>query len=42
MGGFGGTYIAASLPSRGAWIEITNYDIVSDKLVVAPLAGSVD
>ena len=32
----------ASLPSRGAWIEITRLSIIQMAPRVAPLAGSVD
>ena len=33
---------AASLPSRGAWIEIRSWEAASPFSDVAPLAGSVD
>ena len=34
--------LRASLPSRGAWIEITKSRLISQTQAVAPLAGSVD
>ena len=32
----------ASLPVRGAWIEMLLNNVLSDKSYVAPRAGSVD
>ena len=34
--------VQLSLPSRGAWIEITVTTVVDGDTVVAPLTGSVD
>ena len=35
-------YLYASLPLRGAWIEIFITALVSGEAFVAPLAGGVD
>ena len=32
----------ASLPTRGAWIEIPNTRVIPSTVMVAPHAGSVD
>ena len=36
------TDAARSPPSRGAWIEITEFVSVATTVLVAPLAGGVD
>ena len=37
-----GVDILASLPPRGAWIEIEQYMALQREIIVAPPAGSVD